>query len=287
MRAMIVAASLALLAGFISVEAWGQEHEPMRVLLLTSSQGFEHSAIREKDGKPGHVQTVLQTLIDANEAVLTSTKDASIINKKDLQSFDLVVFYTTGNLMKAGKGGSKPMGENGLNDLLAWIKAGGAFMAYHSSTDTFGHYLGDPKLPYINMIGAEFRKHGSPFTGTLRVVDPTHPAMGGLPDGFSIFDEWYLFKNMNKDEIHVLALLDPGDEREKQEAYNIPNYPIIWCREYGEGRVYYNAMGHMEDVWDTEAFQTSFISAAVWALDERPAQAKPNYKDVIPAPEKE
>lgn len=286
MRTLSIAVTLALLAVFTPVNAWAQEEGPVRVLLLTKSSGYEHSCIREEDGKPGHVQSVVQKLADTNGAILHATKDASVVNAEDLEKFDLVVLITSGDLTTKGTDGEPPMGKNGLKDLLGWIEAGGGLMGYHCASDTFGHHMGDPDFPFIKMIGAQFREHGEQFTGTLRLVDPDHPAMASLVDGFSIRDEWYMFKDMNKDNIHVLALLDPGDEREKQEEYDVPNYPIIWCREYGEGRVYYNAMGHREDVWDNEYFQASFVDAAEWTLGETPAQAKPNYKDVVPSNDK-
>ena len=82
--------------------------------------------------------------------------------------------------------------------------------------------------------------------------------------------------------MHVLAVLDPGAEREKQpDKYNVPNYPIIWCSEYGKGRVYYNAMGHREDVWDNPTFQKSVVDAAHWVLGQGPANAEPNFSKVL------
>lgn len=286
MRAITVAVSLALLAAFIPVDSWGQEG-PTRVLFLTKSSTYEHSSISEKDGKPGHAQSVVQALADEHGALLTTTKDASLINKDNLQNYDLVIFYTSGDLTKAGQDGNPPMSKKGLDELLAWIRKGGAFMGYHSATDTFGHHMGDPALPYIKMIGGEFRTHGEQFVGTVRVVDPSHPAVASLPDGLRINEEWYMFRNLDKESIHVMALLDPGDERQKQEAYDIPSYPIIWCREYGEGRVYYNGMGHREDVWDNEAYQASFLDALRWVLGEAPAQAEPNFENVVPSADEE
>ena len=263
------------------VDSWGQEAP--RVLMLTKSSGWEHDCIKVHDGKPGHAQSVVQKLADANGANLTTTKDASLINEKDLQGYDMVIFYTSGDLTKKGTDGKPPMGEHGLAALQSWIKDGGAFMGFHCASDTFGHHKPDPKLPYINMLGAEFEHHGDQFKGTVRIVDSDHPAATPALDGLYIREEWYLFKNMNKEDIHVLALLDPGDEGEKQEEYDIASYPIIWCREYGEGRIYFNAMGHREDVWDNEIFQTSFIDAATWAIGETHGNSDPNYKDVVPA----
>jgi type 1 glutamine amidotransferase len=281
MRALIVTLTLALVAGIVPMNAFAQE-EGTRVLLLTRSQVFEHSCIAEEDGKPGHVQTVMKGLAEAHGAEFVTTKDAGIINAEDLEDFDLVVFYTTGDLTKKGTDGGGTMEGDGLEALLAWVKAGGAFIGYHCATDTFGHHSKYKERPFAKMVGAEFRTHGEQFAGSLIVVDPDHPTMARVPNGLTLKDEWYLHQNVNTEDIHVLALLDPGAERGKQEDYDVPNYPVIWCSTYGEGRVYYNAMGHREDVWDDKTFQDSVIDAASWVLGEGPADAEPNFAQVSP-----
>ncbi|MCE2558760.1 MAG: ThuA domain-containing protein, partial [Acidobacteria bacterium] len=78
------------------------------------------------------------------------------------------------------------------------------------------------------------------------------------------------------------ALMDPGEERSKQEVYDIAPYPIVWCRELGDGRVFHNAMGHREDVWDHEMFQTWVGDTIEWAAGEGEAAAAPNWGDVVP-----
>lgn len=270
------------LAAALVFGAHAQEDNPIRVLFLSKSSGFEHSSIRQKDGQPSHVDKVLAEIAEEHGAVLTATKDASLINQKDLEDFDLVIFYTTGDLTKPGNDKNPPMPENGVDALLNWIENGGAFMGYHCASDTFHTPKDGEVTPYLEMLGGEFRAHGRQFPGTLKVVDPDHPTVASIPEDWTVHDEWYLFRNLNEDDLHVLALMDPGGERENQEMYNIPAYPVIWCREYGDGRVYYNAMGHREDVWDDPTFQQTFLDAAGWALGTGPAQADPNFAKVVP-----
>ena len=82
--------------------------------------------------------------------------------------------------------------------------------------------------------------------------------------------------------MHVLALLDPAEEREKQEKYQVPAYPVIWCSAPGEGRVLYNAMGHRGDVWTNPRFQKHFMDVVNWANGDGPEDSEPNWKDVVP-----
>jgi type 1 glutamine amidotransferase len=173
------------------------------------------------------------------------------------------------------------MGLNGQAELIEWVRNGGHFLGFHSATDTFD-VPGEEVTPYIEMLGAEFISHGRQFTGTVKVVDPDHPTMTHVPDGWELLEEWYVFRKFNADAIRVLAMVDPGPERDKQDLYNIPAYPVIWVRTFGEGRVYYTALGHREDVWRSDRFQQSFVDAVHWLMDTGDPQAEPNYEQVVP-----
>lgn len=263
--------------------------DPIRVLFVSKSSGFEHSAIRRSDGHPSHVDVVLAELAAARGFDVTSTKDAGLINTNQLANFDVVIFYTTGDLTQRGgvgegifRGdGNPPMSADGVSDLIQWIEAGGGFVGFHPATDTF-HGENDDVTPYIGMIGGEFTHHGAQFPGIVRVADASHPTMKAVEDGWKIMDEWYLFKNLAQDKLHVLALMDPGEERARQEVYDIAPYPIAWCRELGAGRVLYNAMGHREDVWDHAMFQAWVADTIEWAAGRGEAAAAPNWDEAVP-----
>ena len=255
--------------------------EPLHVLYLTKSAGFEHGMVKRDGDAPAHSEQVLSEIVGRMGGEITVTKDASVVNAENLKNYDVVVFYTSGMLTEAGTDGQPPMGPKGLDELLAWIKAGGGFVGYHSANDSF-HSSGDTVSPYVEMIGGEFETHGPQFKGTLVKVDDDHPAIASLEDGWSLWDEWYVSKNLNKEDMHVLALLDPGKVRKHIKLYNRPNYPIIWCRAYGDGRVLYNALGHREDVWDNETFQQIVVENIEWAAGKGPLDADPNYDEVVP-----
>ncbi|MBI4556362.1 MAG: ThuA domain-containing protein [Candidatus Hydrogenedentes bacterium] len=252
--------------------------EEINILFLSKSVGFEHSVVAQNADKPSLCDTVLSKLAEQMGAKFATTKDASQINAENLKEYQLVIFYTQGELtQEGGKDGSPAMGANGVADLLAWIENGGGFVGFHCASDTFHTPEGGPVTPFLQMVGGEFAGHGKQFVGTVKVVDADHPTVASIPKEWSINDEWYTFRNLNKDQMHVVALLDPGEERSKQEMYNVPNYPVIWCSERGKGRVFFNAMGHREDVWENETFQKSVVDAIQWSSGKGSTQAKPNY----------
>lgn len=279
---VIVPVLSALLSVAAATSACAQE---TRILFLHKSEGFEHSPIAQKDGEPTYAGRILARLAAENDASFAETKDASLINAENLKNYDLVIFYTQGDLTKPGKDGAPVMGPDGVKDLLAWVKNGGCFMGFHSASDTFHTGPGETLSPYLEMVGAEFTGHGPQFKGVLKVVDPSHPAMVSLPETWAVMEEWYAFDKYVKDKIHVLAILEPGEEgvKTKYPAYAKGAYPIIWCRAYGDGKVYFNGLGHNEAVWDDAAFQKSIVDAASWLLEDYPlaSQLEANWDKVM------
>ena len=209
-RPLLLALALPLLlqvtAGTPTLASEAEADDPVRVLFLSKSSGFEHSAIKRTDGRPSHVDAVLAGMAADRGFEVTSTKDAGLVNATQLANFDVVVFYTTGDLTQRGgtgegffRGdGNPPMSADGVSDLIAWIEAGGGFVGFHPATDTF-HGEEDEVTPYVGMIGGEFVHHGAQFPGIVRVADAAHPTMKSVEDGWKIMDEWYLFKNVAED----------------------------------------------------------------------------------------
>lgn len=255
----------------------------LRILFLTKSQGFEHSSIAQKDGKPSVADITLSKIAKEIGATFVSTKDADQINAENLKNYDLVIFYTQGDLTQDSKDGGSNMSATGQAELVEWVENGGRFLGFHSASDTFHTPAGGEVTPYLKMVGGEFTSHGRQFKGAVHVVDPGHPAVAHTPADYKPLEEWYLFHNFNTESIRVLALVDPGEERAKQEKYNIPPYPVIWVNAVGEGKVYFTAFGHREDLWQKDpVFYQSIIDAIKWLMAPGQEGTQPNFAQVVP-----
>jgi len=279
----IVILAVALMMPAMAAQDTPQAKGP-RILFLTKSQGFEHSSIAQKDGKPSVADITLAKIAKEIGATLVSTKNADQINAANLKNYDLVIFYTQGDLALDSKDGGSNIGATGEADLVEWVKKGGRFMGFHSASDTFHTPAGGEVTPYLKMVGGEFTSHGGQFEGAVKVVDPSHPAVAAIPAGYKPMEEWYLFHNFNTGSIHVLAILDPGEARVKQaDKYNIPNYPIIWVNAVGDGKVYFNAIGHREDFWEKDpVFHKSVVDAIAWLMAKGKEGTEPNFDQVVP-----
>ncbi len=284
-----------ILAGAATMIAMTAQAAPLRVLYFTKSAGFEHSVVKRMDGKPSYSENVLAGLAKKNDLEFTFSKDGSKFSPEYLAGFDVILFYTTGDLLSLGTDGQPAMTAKGKQALLDAVAGGKGFVALHAGADTFhtdeqgggNNPIREPRYrnygekadPYVKMLGGEFIRHGPQQVAVARVVDPKFPGFGGLGNAVKVKEEWYTLKEFAAND-HALLLMETAGM--EGSDYARPNYPLAWAREYGKGRVAYNAMGHREDVWDSAAYQAMVVGMIKWAGRVVDADVTPNLAEVTP-----
>jgi type 1 glutamine amidotransferase len=268
---------------------------PLRILYFTKSAGYEHGVIRVEDGKPSYSEAVLSKLAPANDFEFTFSKDGSLFSPEYFAQFDVIMFYTTGDLLSVGTDGHPAVTVAGKEALLNAIEGGKGFVGLHACSDTWHthehgggnpterqkrfHNNGDDADPFVKMLGGEFIRHGAQQVAPALVVSPDFPGFGGLGDAVKVREEWYTLKNFAPD-LHVLLVMHTQDMQGSD--YQRPDYPLAWARRYGKGRVAYNAMGHREDVWDSAGYQAMVVGMLKWAGGVVDADVTPNLDKVAP-----
>lgn len=262
-----------------------------KILFFTKSSGFEHSVISWKAGQPSHAEKVLLDLGTANDWEFAFSKDGSKFAKDYLAQFDAVFFYTSGNLCEAGTDKQPPMSPEGKQALFDYVRGGKGFIGAHACSDSF-HTDNEAKKgpdryvnhglkadPYVQFLGGEFIKHGAQQVATNTITDPNFPGFENLGASFAFHEEWYSMKDFTPD-IHVLTVIN--SPAMKGEEYERPPYPITWARQEGQGRVWYTAIGHREDVWTNPIFKQMLVGGIKWALGDAKASVAPNLKQTAP-----
>ncbi len=222
------------------------------MLVVTVTTGFRHPSIPV-------AEEVLEQIAFRNNLSIEFARTVEDLQQKmtraGLQKYDLIVFAnTTGEL---------PLPDR--DAFLGWIAAGHGFVGVHSASDTFHGYP-----PYLEMLGGEFDTHGDQSSVILEVVDDKHPATRELPSSFSIFEEIYEFKRFDLSRVRLLVALDRHPNTGEPGLY-----PISWSRSHGRGRVFYTALGHREDVWQSPLFQQHLEGGLLWTVApgrKRPAR---------------
>lgn len=255
-----------LCLGFFTNQfANGQDSSgPARILMVTQSAGFKHGSVNRQDKPLSPAERAITELgISSNAFRVDCTQDvAKDFTKEKLQHYDLVLFYTTGDL---------PIAKEDLEYFFnTWLKQKGhGFIGTHSAADTFKNYE-----PYWDMIGGTFNGHpwGSNSTVTIKVHDKNHPASRPWGDEVTLKDEIYQFKNWQPEKVKVLMSLDMA-KTDLKKPYHVP---ILWVKEYGEGKAMHMSLGHREDVWTNPTFMESLLGGIKWMLGETEGDATPN-----------
>jgi type 1 glutamine amidotransferase len=281
-RWFLFAASAVVLGAYgpgLSMAA--EKDAPKKILFFTKSSGFEHSVIHRKGGELSHAEKILTEIGKKNGYEVVCSKDGGMFESDKIGQFDAFVFETTGDLTTAGTDKQPPMTAQGEKNLYEAVKSGKGFVGFHCATDTFGHHRGKgADDPYIQMIGGEFAGHGSQQAAEIGISDPNFPGAKVFgTDEFKLTDEWYAQKNL-ADDLHVIYFYKTASMHDRD--YQRPNYPQTWARMHGKGRVFYNSMGHREDVWANPKFQELAIAGLDWATGRINAEVPANITKVTP-----
>ena len=121
-----------------------------RILMVTQSAGFKHGSVTRKDEHNlSPAERAMTDLGISSELFrVDCTQDvAKDVTKEQLDNYDIVMFYTTGDL---------PFADD-VRDYLfnEWVKQKGhGFIGTHSAADTYHNYQ-----PYWEMLGGTFNGH--------------------------------------------------------------------------------------------------------------------------------
>ena len=237
-RLLLGSVLLALVAG---VSGQAQQPAKKKLLFIGEVKGFEHDSVSHAMAtieKLGQQSGLWDTYLRTDSELLTKKKLGG--NAKNLNYFDAVMFYTTGEL---------DLDDQQKADLLSFVKEDGkGFLGTHSATDTFYKWL-----DYGGLIGAYFNEHPwGQVHAEINVEDRTFPATKHFPAHFPIYDEIYQFKDpYSRDQLRVLMSIDPKtvDLKNPRVHRTDNDFAVTWARQYGKGRVFYSSLGHREEVW--------------------------------------
>lgn len=183
-------------------------------------------------------QAILETLQASEDFDMTYVEeDLNVLVAPGLDPYDLLVFYyTVGEITDAQK-----------NGLLNWVAAGKGYVGIHSAADSF---RGCPE--YRAMVGGYFVTHPHYRDYQVSVVDPEHPITQGLTE-FMVRDEQYILDYDPRVQVLAAAL-------HKGTAM-----PVAWTKSWGQGRVFYLALGHDAAACQHETFRLLLQRGARWA----------------------
>ncbi|WP_291399285.1 ThuA domain-containing protein [Daejeonella sp.] len=219
---------------------WKQIVKP-RVLVFSKTAGYRHGSIQA--GK-----LALIKLGNENGFVVDTTENENYFSEDSLKKYSAVIFLsTTGNVLNSPQQIS----------FERYIQAGGGYVGIHAAADT------EYDWPwYGKLAGGYFVSHPKIQDASLNIRNKNHISTKHLPENWIRKDEWYNYKDLNKD-IQVLINLD---EKSYEGGENGENHPISWFHEFDGGRAFYTGLGHTNESYTEENFLKHVLGGIQYAI---------------------
>lgn len=183
---------------------------------------------------------------------VTRTSDLDILASSALNDHDLLVpVWTWGELTTAQEEGFERAVREGLG-LVCWHGGASAF-------------LGSRLHKFV--LGGQFVDHPGGGETTFRVeFDPAHPLGAGLVDVELTTEQYYLLVDPGVDVVATTTMVG-SDDRPWTAGVRMP---VAWTRRWGDGGVFYCALGHDPAELELPPVVTLVQRALAWASRSRP-----------------
>lgn len=195
----------------------------------------------------------LEDRVDAFHDILSPLGAIHLSTDRDeltrLDRRDVVVDYLSNSTLTTAQ----------LDGLRTFIETGGGYVGLHCAADLTSISYEDgevksrpePHPEFRDLLGGHFLTHPEQTEFTV-TIERTHSITEGVDD-FTIFDEPYQVEW--DDDVTILARMNHPD---------LEDYPILWVKPFGDGRVCYLSLGHTDEAFATDSFRTLLRNAVRW-----------------------
>ena len=243
----------------------GQQADPWAgkkhlLFVADTLTGYQHTylshamALIERMGREsGIYDTLLRT-----DMQLVTKKPISNGNAKNLNYFDAIFF--------AGSG-EGTLTDDQKADLLSFVHDDGkgfigshaAGVRYRMTWPEFGELLGGFQASEYGIVDKD-----------IIVEDPKFPGMDQFPLHFTFKDQLTVVgKPYSRDNVHVIMRLDPDklDPADRNTQLRPDHdFPIVYSKMYGKGRVFFSSFGHPDETWDDPRIQKLYLEGIKYVL---------------------
>jgi type 1 glutamine amidotransferase len=222
---------------FSAAHAYSQNSvnwKKVKVLVYTKNgKGYVH------DNIPSAVASI-QKLGKQYGFNVDTSADPSVMTQQNLKQYTMLIFPSTNN----------DVFETDAQRLAfrRYMEAGGGFVGIHSVTGTERNWKW-----FKTMVGGTFSWHAKFQKFTVRVIDPAHPSIQGLPKVWEKEDEFYFAKQLYPGTKVILAnditTLNATDTLQrnlilKNAGHYSELYPAAWTHDFDGGHTWFTTLGH-------------------------------------------
>jgi type 1 glutamine amidotransferase len=260
--------------------------KPRKVLVLARVAGFAHSS------RPLAAAAITEMGKRTGAWATDTSYDAASISADNLKQYDAIVLdSTTGQFLDDPNDATATAARK--KALLDFIRGGKGIAGIHAASDSYhggaGPAGGAPLWPEWNkIIGGYFKFHWNwPTPITVKIDDPSSPINATFKGkSFNINDEVYTYAqdSFSRDNVHVLTSIDysmmsDSDKKKENPQRTDHDYALSWIRREGQGRLFYEALGHHESIYyDNPQMLEHILAGVQYALGDLKADDSPSVK---------
>jgi len=260
---------------FIIIFSWLQitaqvvNWKKVKVLVYTKNgKGYVH------DNIPDAVSCI-QKLGKQYGFAVDSSGNPSVMTENNLKQYSMLIFTSTNNDVFDT--------EEQRLAFRHYIEAGGGFVGIHSVTGTERNWKW-----FKMMLGGTFSWHAKFQKFTVKVIDPSHPSVQGLPKEWVKEDECYFAKELYPGPkaimAHDITSLNTSDTAQKDLIIKnaggyVDLYPAVWCYDFDGGHTWCTVLGHDKKDYSDPVFVrhiflgVRYIASQVKGIDFKKAYA--------------
>jgi hypothetical protein len=196
---------------------------------------------------PERSANIIRDMLERNGFEIRIGHGTALFADPDLGKFDLIVPVITMSTIE------KPE----LQGLTQAIRNGTGLAGFHGTMgDSFRN-----EPDYQFMVGGQWVAHpGNIIDYRVNVTAPDDPLMQGIEDFDYRSEQYYMHVDPSN---QVLATTTFTDEHFPSIGGVV--MPVVWKRKYGEGRVFYSALGHVADEFEVKPMRTIMERGLLWA----------------------
>jgi len=285
---------------FLPTRATVAPKKPRKLLIYSVAKGYGHSSI------PITAFAITELGKKTGAWTADTTYNAADFTAANLAKYDVLVLNnTTGSFLDDPNDAAGTAARRAA--LLNYVRSGHGLVLTHAGGDTY-HGTGVPRPApgappptgpapqnhslwpeFTKMVGGYFKWHWLyPQPVTVKIDDPKNPinaAYGGRE--FVVHDEIYTFANdsYSRKNVHVLTSVDYAKMSDADKAKETPatkrtdgDYALSWIRREGQGRVYYNVLGHSEHIYFLPNILQSLAAGIQYAAGDLAVDDSPSVK---------
>jgi uncharacterized protein len=246
LRVLVLAAMVAMV--FCVGAQPAAKPTPIKVLLITGDDVDVHPW-REMS------ETTREILMNTGRFMVRVSEDPLILESETaLKNYDAIVFTIFSRRMPN-------LPAQAQENLLNYVKGGKGFFVQHLASASFPKWEEFGKLCGRRWVMGT-SGHGPRSVFEAKIADKEHPITKGLSH-FTTDDELYA-KLQGNEEIHVLVTADSDWSKATE--------PLVFIRNYGQGRVVHNAFGHDRKALMTPNVQKIIARGTEWAATGKVAE---------------